>query len=311
MLACGCSNAADTAEIKIPILDGDSSKSYRTAQADFHDLEQYSTVAGTVSYVYADTLMAEHDANLLEYNVSKGDRLREGDVIAVFSPADLSYEYNSQKIITDNAYSAYVSAGTEAARLAYEQEAGKLGLVQYRIDSYTIKAPYDCVVTSVEYYQTGDTVTAGSPVCAVAKPDEVFITVDKDKEYFAYGTPVRLKFGTGDVFTGKTVMPYDKNDPGGIGGKVLIAFDEGELERARSSVGDIVTAGWVTVNVRSYDKHGVLCIPKDAVMLYSGSTYCYFTSGGERTRIPIEAGDTVGDLTIVLSGLAAGDTVSY
>ncbi len=311
MLAAGCSGQPEKAEIKIPILEGDSSRSYKTAVAEYRDLEQYVNIPGTVGYVYADTLMTAYDTNLLEYNVKSGQKLSAGDVIAVFSSADLSYEYQNQKIVTDNAYSLYASSGSASAQLAYEQEKKRLDLVQYKIDSYTIKAPYDCVIVKAEQFTTGDSVSAGTPVCSVAKPDEVYITVDKNKEYFALGTPVNLKFGTNEVFTGKVVMPYSAGDSGSMSGKVLIKFDEGEFERASEAVGNIVNAGWATVSVKSYEKHHVLCIPKDAVMLYSGATYCYITDGSERTRIPIETGDTVDGLTVVISGLAEGDTVSY
>lgn len=311
MLTAGCSESPEKAEIKIPILEGDSSRSYKTAEIAYHDLEQYVNIPGTVGYVYADTLTAEHDTNLLEYNVKSGQKLSAGDIIAVFSSSDLNYEYQNQKIITDNAYSAYRSSGSESAGLVYEQEKKRLDLVQYKIDSYTIKAPYDCIVVKTELLGTGDNVSAGTPVCSVAKPDEVYITVDRNREYFAFGTPVNLKFGTNDVFTGKVVMPYSSGDSGSMSGKVLIAFDEGEFERASEAVGNIVNAGWVTVSVKSYEQHHVLCIPQDAVMLYSGTTYCYITDGSERTRIPIEVGDTVDGLTVVISGLAEGDTVSY
>ena len=310
--AGGCSGKAVGSEIKIPILDGDSSKSYKTAEASYHDLSQNMTMAGNVEYAFADVLSIDYDTNVLEYNVKKGDLLKAGDIIAVFSSADMTYDYQNQKILADSAYSRYISSGTEAARIEYEIESERLNMIQYKIDSYTIRAPYDCIVTSTERLQTGNNVSAGTPVCSVAKPDEVYVTVEQNKERFALGTPVQLKFGSNDTFTGRVIMEASNGaGRGSVNGKVLIAFDEGELDRATGSVGNLVSAGWATVIVKVYNKHNALCIPKDAVMLYSGATYCYYANDGTRTRIPIEVGDTVDDLTIVLSGLAEGDIVSY
>ncbi|MCR4779712.1 MAG: biotin/lipoyl-binding protein [Ruminiclostridium sp.] len=307
LLTAGCSREKPAeAEINIPILEGDSSRSYKTAQAELYDLTVESTIAGTVEYSFADTLSTEFDANILKYNVKKGDVLKQGDVIAEFDSSALDYELRNQQIATDSAYSAYLSSGSMAAKLEYDQQAELLALVQYKRGRYNVTAPYDCVVTAVQYFDTGDTVEAGTPVVSVAKADEVYVAVDKDKDKFAFGMPVRMKFGTNDFYTGRVVMT-----PANGREKVLIAFDEGELERAVSEAGSIVSAGWATVFARTFSKHNALCIPSDAVMQYSGSTYCYISENGERARVRIETGDTVDKLTVVLSGLSEGDTVSY
>lgn len=305
-LISGCSTDTGEAEIKIPILEGDSSKSYKTAEAQLYDLSQEVSIGAAVEYAFAETLSIGYDSNLLEYNVKKGDKLNEGDVIAVFDSSELSYDLRNQQIETDGAYSRYLASGSRAAQLEYEQEKKRLELVQYKIDEYTIKAPYDCVVVSNEYFDTGQTVEAGTPVVTVAKPDEVYVTVDQSKDKFAFGMPVKLKFGTAGSFSGRVAMT-----PANGREKVLIAFDEGELDRALEEAGNIVSAGWATVIAKVYSKHNALCIPKSAVMQYSGTTYCYIVENGERARIQIETGDTIDDLTVVLSGLSEGDTVSY
>ena len=309
-VTAGCGNTAADAEIKIPILDSSSAGSYKTAAAGFRDLQSSVSVGGGVEYAFAETLKIPYDTNLISMDVKKNDRLAKGDVIAVFDSSALDYDRQNQKIVTDNAYARYAASGSEAARLEYEREAGKLELIDYKISEYTITAPYDCVISSLTRFETGQTVEAGTEVCAVAAPEDVYITVERDKEKFAFGRQVGLKFGTNEVYSGRVVqMP----ETGGRGtnSKVLISFDEGELERAKNDVGDVISAGWVTVIVRTLDLSGALCIPKDAVMLYSGATYCYLDTNGERTRIPIETGETVDDVTVVLSGLSEGDVVSY
>jgi multidrug efflux pump subunit AcrA (membrane-fusion protein) len=307
LLISGCSREKPAeAEINIPILEGDSSRSYKTAQAELHDLSVESTIAGTVEYSFADTLCTAYDANILSYNVKKGDVLQAGDIIAEFDSSALDYDLRNQQINTDSAYNSYLSSGSMAAKLEYDQQAEMLELVKYRKAAYNVTAPYDCVVTAVQYFATGDTVAAGTPVVSVAKADEVYVAVDQNKEKFAFGMPVKMKFGTNEFYTGKVAMT-----PTGGREKVLIAFDEGELERAMNEAGNIVSAGWATVFAKTFNKHDALCIPSEAVMQYSGSTYCYIAENGERARVRIETGDTVNDLTIVLSGLSEGDTVSY
>lgn len=306
MLLTGCNAEPVEAEIKIPILEGDSSQSYRTAKAELYDISTDMNFGASVEYPFAETYPIEFDTNLLEYNVKKGDMLKEGDIIAVFDSSALSYDLRNQQIATDSAYSNYAATGSAAARLEYEQQAKLLELVQYRVDEYTIRAPYDCIVVTAEYFETGQAVQAGTPVVTVAKPDEVYVTVERDRDNFAFGKQVRLKFGTNETYYGHVAMMPETGRE-----KVLIAFDEGELERAQSEAGNIVSAGWATVIAQVFNKYAALCIPKAAVMQYSGTTYCYIEENGDRARVQIETGETVNDLTIVLSGLSEGDIVSY
>ncbi|MBR5090595.1 MAG: HlyD family efflux transporter periplasmic adaptor subunit, partial [Ruminiclostridium sp.] len=310
-LMTGCAREAAEAEIKIPILGADSAGgSFTTAAAERFDVEEFTTVGAEVDYIYSEKLSVPYDTNVLEYNVKKGDRLSEGDVIAVFDSSEFDYELRNQQIITDSAYNRWKSSGSELARLEYEQEAKRLELIQYRIGLCTVRAPYDCVIWSAEKLKAGETVTAGQAVCTVAKPDEVYVTVKDSKELFAFGMPVKLKFGTSGTFTGKVVMVPEKGLKSGLD-RVVIALDDGELERANEEAGSIASAGWGSVIVTSYRDYNVLCVPEKAVLQYSGETYCYIDENGERVRVPVEAGKTVDSYTVILSGLSDGDIVSY
>ncbi|MBP3857393.1 MAG: HlyD family efflux transporter periplasmic adaptor subunit [Ruminiclostridium sp.] len=305
LLAGGCGGSAPDADIKIPILDAKAGGSFTTAKAERYDVENYTTVGASVGYIYAETLTVPGDTNVLEYNVKKGDKLSAGDVIAVFDSSAYDYEYRNQAILADNAYSRWQSSGSEIARLEYEQEAKRLELIQYRIDQCTVKAPYDCVVSEVERMKAGETVTAGQKICSVAKKDEVYVTVNESKDLFAFGMPVALKFGTSGTFTGRVAMESDGRSA------VVIRLDDGELERADAEAGSIASAGWGSVIVTDYRDYNVLCVPSKAVMQYSGESYCYIEDGGERVRVPVEAGREINDLTVILSGLTDGDVVSY
>lgn len=312
LILSGCSQANE-AEILIPIYDSGSGSSYTTAAAEYRDITDTASIGGKVDYVYSEAMTIDYDCNVLEFNVKKNMQLKEGDVIAVFDSSALDFEYQNQKILADNAYSRYAASGSELDRLNYEQEKAALDLVQYKIDKYTIKAPYDCIVTQAHGMDTGTAVSAGTQVCAVAHPEEIYVYTNEKMNYFSTGMSVQLKFGTNDYYSAKVVMTPDPTMKGksGINSAVIIAFDDGELERATKDVGNIVTSGWATIIVNTVDKHGVLCIPAGAVQQYSGSTYCYIDNNGSRARIPVEVGETYGGYTVVLSGLSEGDIVSY
>ncbi len=310
LLVSGCADQRE-AEIRVPIYDSNQGSDYATATAERRDFIKTASIGGEVSYAYADGLCLENQSNILEYNVKKNDRLKAGDVIAVFDSSALNYDYQNQKILTDNAYSRYAASGSELDRIAYEQEKLRLELVQSRIDSYTIKAPYDCIVSEVKSFETGSVVEAGTEICRVAKEDEIYVTVKDSVSSFSAGTAVKLKFGTKTEYSGKVVMtPESGGGKNSLNSRVLIKFDDGELPKILDEVGNIVSAGWVTVITVVYDKRNILSVPDSAVKQYSGSTYCYMVSGGERVRVPVEAGDSFDGYTIILSGLSEGDIVS-
>lgn len=310
LLSGGCSKNEAAAEIKIPILDGNAMGSYTTAAAQRMSVYEYSTIGAEVSYPYAEAILVPADANILSYNVKKGDVLQKGDVIAVFDSSGLDYDYQNQKILTDSAYARYQSSGSALAKAEYEIEAEKLELIQYKIDCYTVKAPYDCVVWDSKFWEAGTAMEAGTQICSIADRSEVYVVVKGNTDAFALGRQVTLKFGTNSDFTGRVVMMPDFRAKGGING-VVIALDEGELERANEEAGSIVSAGWASVVVKTFNEPDALCVPDKAVLTYSGSTYCYLDSDGSRIRVPVEAGKSVGGMTVILSGLTEGDVVSY
>lgn len=306
------------AEIKLPVLDSNSGDSFNRAVVTMTDIEQTKNVGGNIGYVYADNLYTTFESNIIEYVAERGQALKEGDVIAVFDSSSLDYEYTSQKILADDAYAKYQASGSEKARLEYEIQAKQLEYIQYKIDQFTIKAPYDCIVTSTESFVAGSVVEYGTKVCTVAKEDEIYLYTGDNTNLFNVGMAVEAKFGTNDTYKGHVVMVPG----GGSGGKtergsininncVTIELDEGELERLTSEVDNVISAGWATIVVPTVQKYNVLTLPEEAVATFSGSTYCSILNNGMQVRVPVEVVDVYDGLAVIKSGLSEGDEVVY
>ena len=307
----GCESERVEEEIKLPILE-DEGEGYNTAVVEKRDFVETKSIGGSVGYVYAEALLTVAESNVLEYNAKKNQRFSEGEVIAVFDSSALDYEYKNQKILVDDAFSAYSASKSEASRLKYEQEKLKLDLIQYKIDQYTIRAPYDCVIASAKSFEIGSVVGAGEEVCSVAKPDEIYVYTNDNVNLFSTGRTVKLKFGTEKSYSGKIVMtPEGSGRKSGLNSAVIIKFEDGELEKVTEDVGNIVSSGWATIVVTAAEKYNALSVPADAVLQYSGSTYCYLSGKNGRARVPVEVGETYDGYTIINSGLTEGDIVSY
>ncbi|MCM1334095.1 MAG: efflux RND transporter periplasmic adaptor subunit [Bacteroides sp.] len=317
MLSSCSDREAIDAEIKIPILGAESAVEYQTTEVTRGDLYQTANVAGNIGYLFADQLFTETESNLLEVCVSRGDRLKEGDPIAVFDSSSLDYDYNSQKILADNAYAAYLSSGGEAARLEYEIRAKELEYLAYQRDLFTIRAPYDCVITSVESgLEVGSVVPEGTLVCTVAKENDIYVYTTDNTDSFRTGIPIAVKFGSSGEYQCRVVMTPESGQRGGRGSVnpnacVVLKFEEGELERLMAEVDNVLSAGWATLIVPTVQKYDVMLLPEEAVKNFSGSTYCSLLDGGRRVRVPVEVDGIYNGTAVILSGVSVGDEIAY
>lgn len=315
--SCSAQDAVD-AEIKIPVLEGGTAVSYQTATVEKRDIETTSNVGGKIGYIYADNLYTHEQSNLIEIVANRGDILKEGDPIAVLDSSSLDYEYNAQKILADDAYAKYVSTGSEAARLEYQIQSKQLELIQYKKDEFTIKAPYDCIVTSVESYSPGAVLEAGTKICTVAKEGEIYLYTNEKTDLFKVGMAIGAKFGTDDVYKARVTMIPDLKNMGrsergaiNINNCVSLKFEDGELERLMNDVDNVITAGWSTLVVPNVQKYGVLTLPEEAIATFSGSTYCSILNNGFQVRIPVEVSGIYDGIAVIKSGLSEGDEVVY
>lgn len=310
--SCNADEAVE-AEIKIPILGADASAEYETAVVSVGDITETSNVAGSIGYIYADQLLTDFESNILEYYAERGQKLKEGDPIAVFDSSSLDYEIGEQKILADNAYASYAASGSEAARLEYEIQAKELEYLQYQKDQYTIRAPYDCIViTAVHNFEIGTVIPEGTLVCTIAKENEIYVYTSENVGLFRVGMPVKAKFGASDEYDFHVVMiPEAGGRRGELNSCVVLQPDEGVLEKIMTEVDNVISAGWATLIVPTVQKYGVMTLPEDAVKGFSGSTYCSVLDNGRRVRVPVEVGGVYGGKAVILSGLSEGDEVAY
>ena len=338
MTLVGCSAAEDTSgEIQIPIYGAE--ESFETVEAKYMDLEETQSVGASIGYALSDALSAPKNANLISVNVHQYQEVSEGDVIAVFDSSALNYTYLAQEIVAQSAYEAYRASGSEADRITWEYEQKRLEAVQYEIDSYTVKAPYDGIITDVAMLTEGEEMEEGTYLCSVAHTEDIYVYINVDPKSevlspFQLGSKVNVTL-TGSTFEG-TVVSYPKSTSykygdsyvlqdlgwGGFGGGsiagtptsadsdkyVIIGFEPDVLAALLEETPNAASAGWATAVVTVRKMNNVLCVPANAVTSRE-NTYVYLYENGQKLRLPIDAGPTINGYTVVLSGLKAGDQV--
>ena len=335
LTACSAQDSVG-GEIQIPIYQPDQLFSTSTVQR--MDLSSTQSVGASIGYAFSDALSTAHDGNLISINVTQYQELKEGDVIAVIDSSALNYTYLEQEIMTQSAYEQYLATGSEADRLTYEYENARLNAVQYEIDSYTITAPYDCIVTDVaRMIEPGTDLPAGTYICSVAYPDDIYVYLNVDPKStppspFQLGSKVSVTLtgtayeGTVVSFPASTAYKYGEsyavqnlgwggnNDP--LGGPTsadssryaIIGFEPEVLAAMLEETPNAVIAGWATVVVTTERMNNVLCVPASAVQSRD-STYVYLYEDGQKLQIPVRAGASIGGYTVILGGLKEGDVI--
>lgn len=327
-----CSAADGTGgEIQIPIYNAE--EKVETYQVTRQDLSESQSMAASIGYALSDALSTTYDGNLVSMDIRQYQYLNEGDVIAVIDSSALDYTYLEQEIIMEGAYADYQQSGSEADRIRYEYEKARLDAIQYEIDSYTIKAPYDCIVSHVASLEIGAELPRGTYVCSVAKADEIYVYTGVDPSSstvspFQLGSKVNVTL-TGNSYEGTVVSvpksrAYNKQEQaelqplvwGGFGGNnlpsvdssknAIIGFEPDVLAAMLEETSNAVVAGWATVSVVTSQMNNVLCVPSNAV---SNRAFAYLYEDGHKVQIPVETGPTINGYTVILSGLKEGDVV--
>lgn len=211
LTACSGGNVSD--EIKLPIYEANNANKFSTVEVKRMDLEEKQKMAASIGYACSDSLSAAHSGNLVSINVSKYQEIKEGDIIAVIDSSDLDYDFRRQEIMANAAYDMYLAERTEEARLNYEYEKALLDEIQYNKDSYTLRAPYDCIITDLPTVAAGVEMEEGTYICSVAPVGDVFVYIETNPKIdspFKLGKKVSVTL-TGKSFEGTVVSVPDSD----------------------------------------------------------------------------------------------------
>lgn len=334
VLSSGCSKGVE-GEIEIPIYDGVQREDYKTYEVKRMNLSSGEKTGAALGYALSDSLYTPAGGNLVSYELSRLQELKEGDVIAVLDSSSLDYTYRRQEIMTQAAYEESLASGTEAARLEYEYQKAVLDSIQYQIDSYTIRAPYDCVVSDAAPLKAGEELEEGTYICSIAHPDEIYAYIGapskkEESDKYRLGAKVTVTL-TGNSYEGTIVsvpnsgsykfdLKYTKENmlfeapktgptAADSSRNIIIGFEPEVLEKILEETPNAVVAGWATVNYITRELNNVLAVPMGAVSNRENA-YVYLIKDGDRIQMPVDVGGTIDGYTIIVAGLKEGDLIS-
>jgi membrane fusion protein, multidrug efflux system len=266
-------------------------------------------------------------------NVSVGDQVRKGDVLAVLDTAQLKQgersaeagvtaaqsQLNNAQSVADRANAlakegfaslaqlesasqslAAASANLDSARAQLEKAREQLGYAE-------LVADYDGIVTATSI-EVGSSVAAGTPAITIARPDLRDAVIDVPDDIVG-------NIANGDMFSVATLLQPDLH----VSGKVHeIAPSADKLTRTirvKISLGDAPATFRIgtTISAKA-EKHGdeIIVVPGDAVMKSDSglSVWKVDRDGPKVVKTTIEAEPRTGGGYAVKSGLVAGDLVA-
>lgn len=202
----------------------------------------------------------------------------------------------------------YTDADLEAAKATVAQAKAQLDLAQYNLDSATLKAPFDSIVSAVGA-NVGEVAssTAASPVVSLVDPNDLRLDVSVDETDIAnvdVGHDANVTFDAlpGKTFPGKVVAtaPSASVQQGVATYLVSISLKNATgVKPGMTGNADIIFA-----------KHdNVLLVPNRAVRTESNRRVVSVLDGSKIVPHPVTVGVSDDRNTEILSGLKQGDQV--
>lgn len=305
LLLVGCKKSAAEEQIKLPIYNADEIR-FEVAEAKVMDISEKKSVAAVIGYPYADNIMYPASAQVVSFNAIANRDVAAGEVLAELDSSSLDYEISNQRALVD---AAAASRGTAAGQLNYELELSRLNMLLAQKESYTIRAPFDGVITAVTRAASGSSVSEGDFCCAISEKSKPAVYIEGgDAALFRFGQSVEVKID-GVIYEAKVVAAPDIA-PEYAAGKALAVLDlgEGVLEKLEQENYLAFGAGWATAYVTS-ERKNVLAVPESAVKTVGSVSYVMIVDGDERYKLFVTPGETLGGYTEILNGISEGDIV--
>lgn len=309
LMAAGCKKSDTTGEIKLPIY-GAEEISYEIATAQYMDISETDSVGAIIGYPFADNLYYPANAQIISFDAIKGKTVEEGQVLAELDSSALDYDISNQQTLVNSAYAASLSGG-EAARLKYEIEKYTLDMMLAEKEKYTIRAPYDGIITYVKRASAGSDVEAGAVCCTVAPENKVEVYIDGgDAAKFRFGQTAIVKIDGKEyeatVVQAPDVAPAEANN--NASRRAVFRLGEGVMDKLREENAMAISAGWATVYATT-ERKNVLAVPDSAVKTSGSYSYVTLVDGEERYKLSVTIGQSIGGYTEILNGIAEGDIV--
>ena len=299
VLLTACSHGKDASqEIRPPVYGADEIK-FEVATAQYMDLTETKAFGATVGYPYSVYVTYPADALVMSFDAVNGRIVTQGEVIAELDSSALDYDINNQKTLVNAA---------QGSQLDYAIEQSRLEMLLAEKDAYTLRAPFDGIITYVKRLTEGTDAKAGDVCFALSEEDRAMVYIDgSDASHFRFGQKVRVKLDD-TTYDATVVQAPDSSPSDQTAERAIFALEDGVMAKIAEENPIAISAGWGTVYLTTEKKH-VLAVPDSAVKRSSNKAYVTIVDGEERFKLNVTAGESIGGYTEIINGISEGDIV--
>ncbi len=273
---------------------------------------------GVVSSKSTAVISPEMNGEIIQVSTSAGDRISEGQVIAVLNSDVIRKQVEELNTALELAETAYKKQknlwdqqiGSEMqflqAKNQYESLQKKLESAETQLGKTVVKSPISGTVDEV-FQNKGETAFAGNPIARVVNLSDVDVVVDVPEKYLPSvkkGGLVKIFFPTIEIekevkitSVGQFINPNNRTF------KVNL--------RMKNDDGLLRPNLLANVFIKDYEKAGVVSVPTKYILQSQQGDFVYVARSNGNTatieRIIIKTGKSYKGMTEVLSGLNAGD----
>lgn len=299
LLLTACRRGADAAqEIRPPVYGADEIK-FEVAAAQYMDLSETQSIGATVGYPYAVYVTYPADALVMSYDTAVGREVKQGDVIAQLDSSGLDYDINNQQTLVN---------ASRGSQLDYALEQSRLDMLLAEKDAYTLRAPFDGIITYARRLTEGSDAAAGDVCFAISEKDRAMVYIDgADASRFRFGQKVQVRLD-GTTYDATVVQAPDTAPADQTVSRTIFALDGGVMAQLAEENPLAISAGWATVYLTT-EKKNVLAVPDSAIKRSGSTTYVTLVDGEERFKLNVTVGESIGGYTEIIDGISEGDVV--
>jgi macrolide-specific efflux system membrane fusion protein len=251
------------------------------------------------------------NGKIASIKVGFGTKVTAGQVLAELTDVEsIEKELMMQESAVATAQSTYESSPTATNKQALDAAQNKLNEIKGKLSKARIVAPFSGTISEFSGVKEGASVKAGAKIFSISSNKSFVVHAPTaDFASFDVGMSVNCDYN-GAAFKGTVVYTPDET-PGSEKEYGLLDGFRGVVV-ALNKVPETAKLG-DTISVKKViaSKDNVLVIPKNTVMEYDGKFIVFVWQNGIRVEREITVGLQAAYDYEVISGLDAGDQITY
>tara|TARA_A100001015_G_scaffold320602_1_gene447589 strand:- start:3165 stop:4256 length:1092 start_codon:yes stop_codon:yes gene_type:complete len=275
---------------------------------------------GSLLYSQSSSLTAQQDGVISGIYFKNGERVKKGKLLIKIDDSNLKQEALSKKAIYEQKYDVYhreylLSKQSKGAYIASTElvkakQDYLTALADYKstevsLSQASIKAPFDGIMGELNSdINIGSKVSLNTPLVSIYNKNKVEVKYLLNQKYY---NKVKL---------GQPVNVYVKKNK-----KVIanVSFISPQVDESSSSF-DVralldlknnkynLAGGMMVLIKQTFPKvKDIIMIPGIAIMTDSAGFHVFIVKKGKVQKVPVVIGESVGDNTVIKSGLKIGD----